>query len=151
MEKLGNVISRFMMGQRYERRSRQGPIFDRWHEVVGDHMAKRCLPVAVKKGVLVVHVADSVWMQELQMQKMEILERIREMLGMEDVVDVRWTIRGEAAHWNMRTRRSGPEAPPPRELNTEEQAWIQAVSAQVSDEGIQESVKRLLTKYLQRR
>lgn len=151
MEKIGDVISRLMMRERNERRARQGPIFDRWPEVVGDLLAKKCLPVAVRKGVLVVQVADSVWMQELQMQKMEILERIRELVGADTVEDIRWTIRGDAAHFKREKRRSERFAPPSRPLNEEEQAWIRAVSAQVEDPDLKENLKRLLTKYLQTR
>ena len=95
MEKLGEIISRLMMQEGYQQRSRQGPIFERWLEVVGDLLAQKSRPLLIRKGVLVVQVTDSVWMHELQMQKGVILDKIRELVGEGEVVDVRWTIWGD--------------------------------------------------------
>jgi predicted nucleic acid-binding Zn ribbon protein len=151
MERLSDIISRLMKQEGYERRSPQGPIFERWSEVVGDPLAEKSCPVLVRKGTLVVQVTDSVWMQELQMEKPTILERIGQLVGEGEVLDIRWTIWGDAPVRRSRRKAVPSVKTPSRPLTLEEQAWIQAVSAQVEDSDLQEQLKRLLIKYLQSR
>ena len=150
MEKIGNIISQLMGQRRYAKRSRQGPIFDRWSEIVGDTLAGKCRPVGVRKNVLIVNVADSVWMQELQFQKMAILNRIWEIVEKDDVTDIRWIIGGEFKQ-RMSTETPTPSPAPERPLSQEERAWVQAVSAEVGDSDLRKSVERALNRHLQAR
>ncbi len=144
MENLRDILARLMTRPDLEHRARQGPLFERWPELVGDLLARRCRPVSIRKGVLLVQVSDSVWMQELQMQKFQILQRIWALVGEGEVTDVRWTIRGTALRRSAAPRR----VPPPLPLTEEERAWVRAVSAQVADPDLQRAVSRVLDKYV---
>jgi hypothetical protein len=150
MEKIGNIISQIMGQSRYAKRSRQGPIFDRWSEIVGEPLADKCRPVAVRKNVLIVNVADSVWMQELQFQKLAILERIWEKVEKDAVTDIRWIIGGEVKP-RLRRGTSIPGPTPERSLSQEEKAWVRAVSAEVGDSDLREIVERALSRHLKAR
>jgi predicted nucleic acid-binding Zn ribbon protein len=147
VDRLGTIIQRFLTRERFAVRHSQGPVFRRWPEVVGEILADRCRPVAVRKGVLVVHVQSSVWMHELQMQKMEILERIQSLLGVSTIQDIRWTLRG-GGNRSAPRRKKAAMMPPSRPLDEEEKAWLQAVAAQVSDSDLRETVARVLEKHL---
>ncbi len=148
MERIGEIISRVMTREVYEKRSRQGPIYDLWPQMVGELLAQKCRPVAVQRGVLVVQVDDSVWMHELQIQKYQILQRIWELVGEDEVSDIRWTAKGYRPLRPRRASRSTSPGRPPRPLTQDEGAWIEAVAAQVEDEELGGIVRRVLVHYL---
>ncbi len=147
VQRIGDLIARLLTERRQAPRGPQAPLFDEWGLVVGEMLAQKSWPVAVRKGVLVVQVADSVWMHELQIQKAQVLEKIRSLVGEDEIVDVRWTIRGDAPP-RPRKKKTAVPAEPPKPLNEEESAWVQAVSVQVEDPDLQRVVKRVLAKYL---
>jgi predicted nucleic acid-binding Zn ribbon protein len=53
----------------------------RWEEAVGSQIAQHCRPVAMRSGVLEATVDSSVWCQQLQLQRPEILIALRRVLG----------------------------------------------------------------------
>lgn len=50
--------------------------YETWRAVVGDRVAERARPGNLRGGVLTVHVASSVWAQELSLLSTTILERL---------------------------------------------------------------------------
>jgi len=62
---------------------------ERWEEAVGPEIAAHCRPVAVRQGVLEAEVDSSVWCQQLQLQRHEILAALRRTLGDEAPSDLR--------------------------------------------------------------
>ena len=152
MENIGEILARFLSGEATPTRHPHGPVFERWVEVVGPQLASKCKPVALKKGTLFVHVTDSVWMQELQMQKVMLLDRIRELFGSNcGISDMRLTI-GGGTRAIKKTKTGKPpkkiKKPPSRPLTDEEKAWIKAVSSQVSDSDLKKTVRRILKKHI---
>lgn len=63
-----------------------------WEEAVGTEIARHCRPVSVRGGVLDAEVDSSVWCQQLQMQRPELLERLRERLGEDAPKDLRFRV-----------------------------------------------------------
>jgi len=53
----------------------------RWTELVGEQIASAALPVAERRGELVVRCESSVWAQELDLMAPAILARLHEVLG----------------------------------------------------------------------
>lgn len=148
MERIGEIISRVMTRQGYEKRSRQGPIYELWPQMVGEILAQKCRPVAIQKGVLVVQVDDSVWMHELQIQKYQILQRLWKLVGEDQVSDIRWTTRGYRPPRPRHNPKSLSPEPPPRPVTQEEGAWIEAVAARLQDDDLVAIVRRVLVHYL---
>jgi predicted nucleic acid-binding Zn ribbon protein len=64
----------------------------RWPEAVGAELAARAEPVALRGRVLEVRVASSVWCQELQLRRGEILAGLARVLGPEAPGDVRFHV-----------------------------------------------------------
>ncbi len=143
MEKLGEILSRVIKQEGYDR---QGPALDIWPKAVGEHLARRSWPVSLRKGVLLVQVSDSVWMHELQMQKHQILERISSLEGGQEIRDLRWTVRGAPTRVTPRKKAARPPVLSSRSLTEEESAWVTAVSAQVEDPELKKTLQRLLGK-----
>ncbi len=60
-----------------------------WEEAVGEEIASHCRPVAVRGGVLEAEVDSSVWCQQLQMERVQLLAALREALGDDAPSDLR--------------------------------------------------------------
>jgi len=63
-----------------------------WDEAVGAEIANHARPSSIKKGVLVVKVSDSVWLQELEFRAQEIIERINSVLQREAIRKIRFRV-----------------------------------------------------------
>lgn len=63
-----------------------------WEEAVGPDVARHCRPVSVRGGVLEAEVDSSVWCQQLQMQRPQLLEQLREALGADAPTDLRFRV-----------------------------------------------------------
>jgi hypothetical protein len=66
-------------------------VFADWTDIVGPVVADHCWPVSLRKGVLVVGVAEPIWHTQLTYMQHEILERLASVVGPGTVsrVDVR--------------------------------------------------------------
>ena len=58
-------------------------------EAVGREIASHCRPVAVRGSVLEAEVDSSVWCQQLQMERVQLLSALREALGDDAPSDLR--------------------------------------------------------------
>ena len=63
-----------------------------WEAAVGPEIARQCRPIALRDGTLEVWVTSSVWCQQLQMQRPQLLERLREVLGDDAPSDLRFRV-----------------------------------------------------------
>lgn len=63
-----------------------------WDSAVGKSVAEHARPSSIKKGVLVVKVSDSVWLQELEFRAHEIKERINRALQREAIKKIRFRV-----------------------------------------------------------
>ena len=61
-------------------------VFEVWEEVVGETIAKKAAPEAIRNRVLIVKVSSSPWIQELQFMKEMIKEKLNDRLG-EKLID----------------------------------------------------------------
>jgi predicted nucleic acid-binding Zn ribbon protein len=52
-----------------------------WEEAVGPQLAAVAAPVSERAGTLTIEVADSVWVQELDLMQGQLLERLEAVLG----------------------------------------------------------------------
>lgn len=67
-------------------------ISERWEEVVGPEIARRCRPLALRGAILEAEVESSVWAQQLQLRKAEILEALRREFGDEAPAGLRFRV-----------------------------------------------------------
>jgi predicted nucleic acid-binding Zn ribbon protein len=66
-------------------------VFDDWAEVVGEGIAAHASPVSLRRGRLVVGVPDSAWATQLRFLEPQLLARLAEAFGPDEVsaIDVR--------------------------------------------------------------
>ena len=67
-------------------------VFEFWNETVGRDIAAVAQPSLIRGHVLWVKVADHVWMQQLHLQKMLLLEKINQQLHEERISDIRFQL-----------------------------------------------------------
>ncbi|MFP3983869.1 MAG: DciA family protein [Desulfurivibrionaceae bacterium] len=81
-------------------------VFTFWPEIVGDDVACWARPHLIRGNVLWISVVDSMWMQQLYMQKVLFLEKINERLTGPGFSDLRFQVNS-----NMICFEGSPEAP----------------------------------------
>lgn len=64
-----------------------------WREIVGKEIAARSEPASIQKNILWIHVRDSVWMQQLQAMKPQILDQVQRRFPEADIRDIRLRLR----------------------------------------------------------
>jgi len=67
-------------------------LWTRWPDLVGPTIAENAKPAVIKKGMLIVHVTSTPWIQQLQYLKEDIIEKLNRELGEERIEDVRFKI-----------------------------------------------------------
>lgn len=67
-------------------------VWSNWEGAVGPAIDENTRPVALKHKLLMVHVADSTWLQELQFLKADIVQSINELLEDQVVEDIQFKI-----------------------------------------------------------
>lgn len=63
-----------------------------WDSVVGKKIAKHARPSQIKKGLLLVKVTDSVWLQELEFMAETIRKRLNSKLQREAIKKIRFRV-----------------------------------------------------------
>ncbi len=145
--KLGDVLQRAL-----KRREVFVPFEDRklmefWRQSVGPQIATQTHPENIRRGTLFVKVSTSVWMQQLQYMKKEIVERMNRLYGGETVRDIRFVI-GEIPPRPADKKRD--ERPIPdldaRSLNDDDRKEIASSLSSVGDEELRDILKRVMTR-----
>ena len=63
-----------------------------WDSAVGDKIAEHARPSSIKKGLLVVKVSDSVWLQELEFMAETIKEKLNSSIQRQSVKKIRFKL-----------------------------------------------------------
>ena len=91
-EAVGGVLSRVLQDLGLSREMSGWRAVEAWPELVGPRVARRTRAVAFREGTLHVEVEGSAWMQELSYLTRDLVRRINQKLGSEEVLDVRFTL-----------------------------------------------------------
>ena len=92
VEAVGGVLGR-VLGDLGLRREISGwQAVAAWPEMVGPRVARHTRAVAFREGILHVEVEGSAWMQELGYLKRDLVRRIHQHTGSEDVRELRCSL-----------------------------------------------------------
>lgn len=80
-DRVGAVLSGLLERLEFRERLREYAVWNVWEEVVGDVLASKTEPIRIEEGKLVIRVANSTWMQEIQYLKDDIRIRLNRRLG----------------------------------------------------------------------
>jgi hypothetical protein len=82
---LGEILRKILKKRNIPHTSTDRRLLDTWRRAVGPQIAAQTHPETLKRGVLFVRVSAPVWMHQLQFMKEEILGRIKELSGPDEV------------------------------------------------------------------
>ena len=90
MEHIGRALKNLIKKQGLENEINQQKAIDLWGEVVGKKIKENTEPIEVQFGVMTVKVKNSVWKQELQFQKNNIIKSLNKKLIKTMIKDLRF-------------------------------------------------------------
>jgi len=130
-----------------------------WPTLVGATTAARCWPASLHKGLLVIHVADSTWVQELTYLKAQLLKKVQSAISSEAVTALRFYVRAGAsapppdAPTTSSTDQDMAEDPTQRPLAPNVSASLDAFENdldEVQDPDLRRSIRRAFVEHLLR-
>jgi predicted nucleic acid-binding Zn ribbon protein len=80
-------------------------VFDDWAEVVGESLAAQAEPLTLRRGRLVVGVPDAAWATQLRFLEPQLLARLAEHFGPDEVTAIDVRVRPSGGERNSRPRR----------------------------------------------
>ncbi len=89
---IGNILCDVLNTFRNDPDLELAGLFSLWDDVVGEAVAKNARPAGFKGKILLVNVVSSVWIQELQFYRKDMIGKLNEALGKELVCDIKFKI-----------------------------------------------------------
>lgn len=112
---------------------------------MGPQIAARTSPGKIRHGVLSVTVSSSVWLQELQFMKQDILERLNQQTTKESITDIRFSI-GVPASPPLQKPADQPIDLSEHHLKEADRKIIEKSLKCLSDSELKDILKRVMTK-----
>ena len=78
---VGSFLENYFTKRGWEDKLHEYRLWTHWGEVVGPKLFQRCRPLRLKDHVLTIAVSTSTWLNELQYMKLQLLEKIKQHLG----------------------------------------------------------------------
>jgi predicted nucleic acid-binding Zn ribbon protein len=69
-------------------------VFSLWPQVVGERVAQHARPIRVNRQRLYVEVDDPVWLAQLRLMRVDILDRVEKTMGKDLIIDVTLYLKG---------------------------------------------------------
>ena len=123
-------------------------IAQKWNIIIGETLSKICYPAFFKNGVLTLTVADTVWANEISMNRLNIIKNIKKETDI-IVVEIKTRV-GEVnidgLNNNNDNKINISENKSNKEISEEHQKWISKVikEANIKDKRIEEIFYRVL-------
>ena len=89
---IGKVVESILRRYRPQAGEAFSQIWDVWEKAVGHGIAAQARPAAFRNGVLVVHASNSVWLQQLQFLRPEIIAKLNDHCGRDVVRELKLKI-----------------------------------------------------------
>ncbi len=142
MTRIDTLLADLFRKKQWEKRLGLHAIFQSWPKVVGGEIAGRAVPQVIRGTVLWVAVSDSVWMQQLHLQKPLLLARINDSLpGPERISDIRFQLEASLEERKAEAE-PAPEPSATRAIDPEEKKRFESLLASIPDP---ENRQRLLS------
>lgn len=145
-ERVGSLLKQILGEQGLDDRLSRYQAWLIWDKVVGDQIAKRARPLRFRQRILEVQVDHPVWMQQLQMLKPQILEKLNRQLPNANIEDI-YLRKAPTPH--AASERQQATAEPPRwqlaQLTPDEKQQIEKQLEILQDPELRDEMRRLFT------
>lgn len=107
--KISQLIPNLLQDRGWEVQLDLHSIFPRWKELVGDEMSEYAQPLKIDRGVLWLEVANSSWLQQLQYEKLELLDILNSCFRLSSLKDIKMVLpKGRDGLTKPSNQESGP-------------------------------------------
>jgi predicted nucleic acid-binding Zn ribbon protein len=89
---ISRLLSSVFENKKWRRKLELHRVFEFWDKTVGKEIAAVARPSLIRSTVLWVKVKDSIWMQQLHLQKILLLEKINSQLDTEQLTDIHFQL-----------------------------------------------------------
>jgi len=146
----GGAVDGFLQNQELAPLLRPHLAKARWAEIVGPQVAGVTQVSAVRDGVLIVRVKNSVWANELTLLKDDMLRRLNLALGGKVLTDIHFQA-GGLGRVPKKTEKIPAETPTEGELARialpkEARARVEAALIGITEEALRERIRRTMTR-----
>ena len=117
LQSLSTLLGGIARGQGWQQQLDRHSLFLHWDTLVDKSISTHAQPLKIIGNVLWLEVANSAWMQQLQFQKIPLLEILNNTLRLSQLEDIRFTLidRQKAEAQNKQTVRFVQPSPTARE------------------------------------
>lgn len=145
-ERVGTLLKQVLGKRGFEDRLSRYQAWLIWDKLVGEQIARRARPLRFRQGVLEVQVDHPVWMQQLQMLKPKILEKLNQQLPNADITDI-YLRKAHTPVVSQQPEALAPEQPQWRqiELTAEEIQKIEEQLESLDDPELRAEIRRIFT------
>jgi hypothetical protein len=91
-EMLGEILRKILKKRNIPHTPKDRHLIEIWKQAVGPQVALQTHPDTLKRGTLFIRVSAPVWMHQLQFLKEEILERLKQISGSEEIRTLQFSI-----------------------------------------------------------
>jgi hypothetical protein len=150
LEKMGDILQKVLKKHRIPLKTADQELRKTWLDAVGSKIAVYTRPDEIKRDVLFVKVANSVWMQQIHFLKQDILEKINRARETNPIRNIFFSLDETAAPI---TAAKDPPAPAPdlSALKSRDQQIIEKSVASIADEELRKILTRVMTREMARR
>jgi hypothetical protein len=149
-EILGEILQKILKKRNIPHTSTDRRLLNTWRRAVGPQIAAQTHPDTVKRGTLFVRVSAPVWLHQLQFMKEEILGKINELFGKEEVRGLHFTI-GDIPPPPPGGEEQPPPATPLAALPDRDRNMMRESLANVRDLELQAILERVMAREISRR
>jgi hypothetical protein len=149
-QRLGDILQLALKKQKIPVHFEDKTLRRLWDQAVGPQISAQTFPEHIKRGVLRVKVATSLWLHQLQFMKEEITSKLNELSGRDAIASIYFSI--GLPPTPRRTKAPFPASPlPTAPLKPRDQRIIKESLAFVGDEELKAILERVMTKEIGRR
>lgn len=139
---LARLLDDMIRRKNWSKKIKQHTVFDLWPEVVGKDIAQRTYPYIIRGSILWIRVSDSVWMQQLHLQKPLILEQINRRLKGAVISDLRFQVDSSLDGVDTGSSEERPVVEDVEEDTSEGEDFDEMLQSVTGDREVQEAVKK---------
>ena len=152
LEKMGDILQKVLKKHRIPVQTADHGLRKTWLDAVGPKIAAYTRPDAIRRNVLFVKVANSVWMQQLHFLKQDILEKINRANAQNPVQNIFFSL-DEAAVPAPETRhpQDPAQAQDASALRSRDRILIEKSVAAIADAELRDILQRVMTREIARR
>ena len=145
LQRIDEILARALRKRHVPFRQDDRQLIETWSRAVGPQIASQSRPEYLRGEVLLVKVANSVWMQQLHFLKGEIVGKVNTCLGKTAVKDIRFVIGQLPAIPDQGTETGFPNllSVP---LKERDKKMIDTCLDTLADQELKEIVRRVMTK-----